>query len=103
MSSFSYTDTKNRLNFPTVARECNRYRISDRAAASIVSDMIKYIGILHKRGISNVVNRNKIRRQRTKVRNLATSNLAALFSILTRLYFDERNDNTKVQLMKNTM
>ncbi|GBM51147.1 hypothetical protein AVEN_2498-1 [Araneus ventricosus] len=46
ISSSSYTDTgvisleyqsQNSLDFPTLARECDRYGISDRAAASFVS------------------------------------------------------------------
>ncbi|GBO44680.1 hypothetical protein AVEN_70891-1 [Araneus ventricosus] len=46
MSSSLYTDrdvitleyqSQNHLDFPTLARECDRYRISDRAAASLAS------------------------------------------------------------------
>ncbi|GBN00051.1 hypothetical protein AVEN_69832-1 [Araneus ventricosus] len=49
MSLSSYTDTnvitleyksQNRLDFPTLARECDRYGISDRAAASIDSAVL---------------------------------------------------------------
>ncbi|GBN32976.1 hypothetical protein AVEN_153852-1 [Araneus ventricosus] len=46
MSSSLYTDrdvitleyqSENRLDFPTLAKECDRYGISDRAAASFAS------------------------------------------------------------------
>ncbi|GBM70805.1 hypothetical protein AVEN_142094-1 [Araneus ventricosus] len=56
MSSSSYTDTdvitleyqsQNRLDFPTLARECDLYGISDRAAASIASAVLQDIGIVH--------------------------------------------------------
>ncbi|GBM53214.1 hypothetical protein AVEN_14238-1 [Araneus ventricosus] len=49
MSSSSYTDTnvitlkyqsQDRLDFPTLARECDRYGISDRAAASFASAVL---------------------------------------------------------------
>ncbi|GBM15736.1 hypothetical protein AVEN_204892-1 [Araneus ventricosus] len=76
MSSSSYTATdvitmeyqsQNRLDFPTLARECDRYGISDRAAASFASSVSQDIGIVHEGETSHVVDRNKIRRQRKKL------------------------------------
>ncbi|GBM38790.1 hypothetical protein AVEN_108736-1 [Araneus ventricosus] len=76
MSSSSYTDTdvitmeyqsQNRLDFPTLARECDRYGISDRAAASFDSSVLQDIGIVHEGEASHVVDRDKIRRQRKKL------------------------------------
>ncbi|GBM70526.1 hypothetical protein AVEN_35705-1 [Araneus ventricosus] len=72
----SYTDTdvitlryqlQNRLDFPTLARECDRYGISDRAAASFASSVLQDIGIVYKGETSHVVDHNKIRRQRKKL------------------------------------
>ncbi|GBM33119.1 hypothetical protein AVEN_56755-1 [Araneus ventricosus] len=76
MFSSSYTDTdvitleyqsQNRLDFPTSTRECDRYGILDRAAASFASSVLQDIGIEHEGETSHVVDRNKIRRQRKKL------------------------------------
>ncbi|GBO43695.1 hypothetical protein AVEN_55487-1 [Araneus ventricosus] len=76
MSSSLYTDTdlitleyhsQNRLDFPTLARECDRYEISDRAAASFVSAVLQDIGIAYEGETSHLVDHNKFRRQRKKL------------------------------------
>ncbi|GBO43970.1 hypothetical protein AVEN_171399-1 [Araneus ventricosus] len=76
MSSSSYTATdvitmqyqsQNRLDFPTLARKGYRYGISDGAAASFTSSVLQDVGIVHEGETSNVVDRNKIRRQRKKL------------------------------------
>ncbi|GBM04814.1 hypothetical protein AVEN_20244-1 [Araneus ventricosus] len=68
MSSSSYTDTdvitleyqsQNRLDFPTLARECERYGISDRTAASFASAVLQDIEIVHEGETSHVVDRKK--------------------------------------------
>ncbi|GBN97111.1 hypothetical protein AVEN_62436-1 [Araneus ventricosus] len=73
MSSSSYTDTdvitleyqsQNRLDFPALARECDRYGILDRAAASIVNAVLQDIGIVQEGETSHIVDLNKIRWQR---------------------------------------
>ncbi|GBN48733.1 hypothetical protein AVEN_173701-1 [Araneus ventricosus] len=111
MSSSSYTDTnaleyqsQNRLDFPTLARECDRYGISDRAAASTASAVLQYIGIVHEGETSHVVDSNKIRRQRKKLRNAVaeTTKLTVSWSLLTGLYFNGRKDNIKKLINKYT-
>ncbi|GBN33007.1 hypothetical protein AVEN_86516-1 [Araneus ventricosus] len=76
MSSSSYTDTyvitleyqsQNRLDFPTLAREWDRYGISNRAAPSFASSVSQDIGIVYEGVTSHVVDRNKILRQRKKL------------------------------------
>ncbi|GBM37193.1 hypothetical protein AVEN_14964-1 [Araneus ventricosus] len=76
MYSSSYTDTdvitleyqsQNHLDFPTLARECDRYGISDRKAASFVRSILQDIGIVYEGETSHVVDRNKIRSQRKKL------------------------------------
>ncbi|GBM01492.1 hypothetical protein AVEN_209304-1 [Araneus ventricosus] len=113
MSSSSYTDTdaitleyqsRNRLNFLTLAKECDEYGISNRTSASIANAALQDIGIVHKGETSHVVDRNKIHRQRKKLQNaVAESNKLTLSrSLLTGLYFDERKDKTKVLIKKDT-
>ncbi|GBN07150.1 hypothetical protein AVEN_149609-1 [Araneus ventricosus] len=55
-------------NLLAVARALDRFGISDRAGAAIVSASLQYVGIMSESNVSNVVNRNKIRRERTKAR-----------------------------------
>ncbi|GBM36977.1 hypothetical protein AVEN_153923-1 [Araneus ventricosus] len=56
-----------RLDFPTLARECDRYGISDRAAASFARAVSQDIGIVNEGDTSHMVDLNKILRQRKKV------------------------------------
>ncbi|GBN55653.1 hypothetical protein AVEN_191716-1 [Araneus ventricosus] len=74
--SSTYTDTdvitleyqsQNRLDFPTLARECDRYGISDREVASFASAVLQDIGIVHEGETSHVVDRNKFRIQGKKL------------------------------------
>ncbi|GBM51668.1 hypothetical protein AVEN_43289-1 [Araneus ventricosus] len=76
MSSSSYTATdvitmqyqsQNRLDFPTLVRQCYRYGISDGATASFASSVLQDVGIVHEGEPSHVVDRNKIRRQHEKL------------------------------------
>ncbi|GBN17295.1 hypothetical protein AVEN_227673-1 [Araneus ventricosus] len=114
LSSSSYTDTdaitleyqsQNCLDFSSsLSRECDRYGISDRAAASITSVVLQDIGIAHEGETSYVVDRNKIRRQRKKLQNAVaeSTKLTVSWSLLTGLYFDGRKDNSKVLIKKDT-
>ncbi|GBL87207.1 hypothetical protein AVEN_270492-1 [Araneus ventricosus] len=106
LSSSSYTDTdvitleyqsQNRLDFPTIARECDRYGISVRAFASVDSIVSQDIGNVHQGVTSHLVDRNKIRRQRKKHQNVVakSSKLTVSRSVLTGFYFDGRKDKTK--------
>ncbi|GBL94648.1 hypothetical protein AVEN_83967-1 [Araneus ventricosus] len=112
-SMSSYTDTdvitleyqsQNRLDFLTLASKCDRYGISDRAAASIASAVLQDIGIVHEGETSDVVDRNKIRIQSKRLQNEVTKStkLTVYRSLLTGLYFDGRKDNTKVLIEKDT-
>ncbi|GBM85931.1 hypothetical protein AVEN_97551-1 [Araneus ventricosus] len=84
--------------------EYDRYGISDRAAASFASAVLQDIGIVHEGEASHVVDRNKIRRQRKRLQNAVaeSTKLTVPWSLLTRLYFDGRKDNTKLLIKKDT-
>ncbi|GBM27352.1 hypothetical protein AVEN_120941-1 [Araneus ventricosus] len=85
-------------------RECDRYGISDRAAASFASAVLQDIGIVNEGETSHVVDRNKIRRLRKKLQNAISEStkLTVSWSLLTGLYFDGRKDNTKVLINEDT-
>ncbi|GBL89051.1 hypothetical protein AVEN_255193-1 [Araneus ventricosus] len=79
-----------------VARTLDRFSISDRAGAAIVSAALQYVGIISESNVSNVVDRNKIRLERTKARTTLSSQ-----SVIKDydheqfgLYFDRRKDGT---------
>ncbi|GBL77461.1 hypothetical protein AVEN_41849-1 [Araneus ventricosus] len=91
MSSSSYTDTdvitleyqsQNRFDFPTLAKECDRCGISDRAAASFSSAVLQDIGIVHEGETSRVVDSNKIRRQLKKLQNAVAESTKLTVSCL---------------------
>lgn len=59
---------KKRLNLPSLALACDRTGVSDRAAAIIASSVLKDVGIISPNDPSRVIDRSKLRRERTKVR-----------------------------------
>ena len=57
-----------RLTLSNVARECDRYEVSDLCAASFVSVVLQDVGLIHDQDSSMVIDRSKIRRERERVR-----------------------------------
>ncbi|GBM44765.1 hypothetical protein AVEN_164922-1 [Araneus ventricosus] len=73
----------------------DRFGISDRAGAAIVSAAIQDVGIISESNVLNVVDINKIRRGRTKVRTTLLSQVIKDYDHdQFGLYFDERKDRT---------
>ena len=84
-----------RQTFPTFARACDRYAISDRSAAASASAVLHDIGLISKDDSSKVIDRSKVRREREKKRIVLRSNVMS--SVLQGLYFDGRKDKTLTQ------
>ncbi|GBO30797.1 hypothetical protein AVEN_30996-1 [Araneus ventricosus] len=59
--------------FSAVARTLDRFGISDRAGAAIVSAALQNVRIISESNVSSVVDRNKIRHERTKARTTLLS------------------------------
>lgn len=78
-----------------MAKECDRFGVSDRWATAVATALLKDVGIVHEIDTSQVIDRNKARRSRDKIRNelVATRNLETIEA----LYFDSRKDKTRVQ------
>ena len=57
-----------RRGMPTLARACDRHELSDRSAAAVVSAVLKDFGLITATDSSNVIDQNKIRRERKKTR-----------------------------------
>ncbi|CAH0552762.1 unnamed protein product [Brassicogethes aeneus] len=84
-----------RVALPSLAKTSDRYRLSDRAAADIASSVLEDIGIINSENISQAIDKNKLRRERSKVRHLLQQQ--ANSTSLVGLYFDGRKDKTLVQ------
>ncbi|GBM38262.1 hypothetical protein AVEN_47352-1 [Araneus ventricosus] len=85
-----------------VALECDRYGVSDKAAAAIVNAALQDSGQLKNNYLTLVVDRSKIRRERKRVRNeLKCDSLTQINqNPVCGLYFDGRKDNTVVKIAK---
>lgn len=85
-----------RTKLPNVALACDRTGVSDRSAAILINSALKDMGIISKNNSSKVVDRSKIRRERTKTR----SDLKMKNKISPEkehgLYFDGRKDRTLI-------
>ncbi|KAK0042646.1 hypothetical protein Bpfe_027944 [Biomphalaria pfeifferi] len=80
-----------RVKLPSLALACDRYGVSDRAAAGIASAVLQDVGIIHERDVSKVIDRSKVRRERCKKRGTLC---ASVSNTITGLYFDGRKDST---------
>ncbi|GBL80782.1 hypothetical protein AVEN_26221-1 [Araneus ventricosus] len=70
-------------------RTLDRFGISDRAGAAIVSTALRDVGIISESNVLNVVDRNKIRRGRTKARTTLLSQVIKDYDHdQSGLYFD---------------
>lgn len=77
-----------------IAKTLDRFGISDRAAAAIVSATLQDAGLITNEDLVNVVDRSKIRRARERERNLCSASSENIKDELFGLYFDGRKDKT---------
>ena len=80
-----------RKDLPTVASMSYRYDASDRATAAIASAALYDYGVISKESLDNVVDKNKVRREKTKI-NSSSNEIKS--RQIENLYFDGRKDNT---------
>ena len=90
------TNSQMRHPLPVLARECDRWEVSDRSAAAIASAVLVDFGIINEQDSSVVIDPSKIRRERQKNRkSLQTDAIKKVEG----LYFDGRKDKRN-QIMK---
>lgn len=82
----------NTVKLVEVAKVVERYKVSDRKAAAIVSATLIDYGIVTANDMTNVVDRNKIRRSIKKLREIQSQNIK--FDGLDAIYFDGKIDDT---------
>lgn len=84
-----------RLPLSNMAMACERYGISDRAAAAVASAVVNDFDNIHDADISKVVDRNNVRRERETLWQDMLSSQKNFR--LNALVSDCRKDNTLVQ------
>lgn len=83
-----------------MARTCDRYAVSDRAAAVIASSVLEDVGLITNEDKTSVIDRNKLRRERLKKRKKLQHEQT--LDVLRGLYFDGRKDKTLEQFKQGT-
>ena len=79
---------------------CERYQISDRAAAAIGSATLKDFGVVTDHNASLVIDRSKLRREHQKYRD-EIRKAEGLFEIVDEIHIDGRKDATLVVTESN--
>nr|CAH7763285.1 unnamed protein product [Callosobruchus chinensis] len=88
---------RNLLKLPTLARTCDQFGVSDRAAAAIASAVLQDVGIVTEENLTNVIDKNKVRRARGKARSLLRKEQVSTKIHIKSIYFDGRKDKTIYQ------
>ena len=83
-----------RISLSTVARECDRSGVSDSSAAKIASAVLNDIGMITENETSNIIDRSKIRRERSKNRISLQQIGKTETKTPQTIYFDGRKDKT---------
>ena len=90
----SSSTSQMRTPLSNLAMEAERFGISDRAAASLASAVLVDFGIITKEDASCVIDRSKVRRERSKLRKLLRSEAEEVKDNISGIYFDGRRDKT---------
>lgn len=86
-----------RVSLPATSKLVDRYRISNRASAAITSAVLQDIGIVSQTEKSFVIDKNKLRREKEKVRVRLQERSCEAVNVPFGLYFDGRRDRTLTQ------
>lgn len=98
------SSTRNVIKIPTVARECDRYGVSDTAGAAIATATLIDYGIITSTDSTAVIDRSKLRRQREQVRKKLSKEAMSHMSSkegIKALFFDGRKDKTSCSSLVN--
>ena len=96
-SECKQTCQKMTLSLPSLAKASDRTGVSDRSAAVIATSVLHDVGIVSPTNTTDVIDQNKVRRERSKTcENLQQND--ACFEI-EGLFFDGRKDKTLKQVL----
>lgn len=79
------------VRLPSLAKACDRTGVSDRSAAIIATSVLQDLGVVSPKDTSKIIDRSKIRRERSKVREELQRSSC---NVIEGLYFDGRKDKT---------
>ncbi|ESN93205.1 hypothetical protein HELRODRAFT_181125 [Helobdella robusta] len=101
LTNLSFTNTpttsfanRNLLQLPTLAKVCDRYRLSTRSAAAVASAVLLDVGLVSNEDSTLVTDKNKVHRAVSKARKNVFQNISEVS--LNSIYFDGRNNKTLV-------
>ena len=95
-NSSDHCSKRNMMKFPTVARECDRYGVSNAAGAAIATAALTDYGIINQNDSTSVIHRAKLKRQRQQLRTTLSEEAKSSFAVSgpVSLFFDGRKDHT---------
>lgn len=99
--ALSRHSSQNRIRLTNTVLVSDRFNISERAAAALITAPLVDFRIVNENKVSLIVDRNKIARERKRVRSMLPIELKSL-SKVEGLYFDGRRDPTLFQERKGT-
>ncbi|GBO46397.1 hypothetical protein AVEN_272373-1, partial [Araneus ventricosus] len=100
LTPFVAKSSQMRLGLSSTAVVGDRFGVSDRAVVAIASSVLHDVGLTTSNNSDLVVDENKLRREKAKVRFLALGEAQAL--PLKGLYFDGRKDSTLIKQRVDT-
>ncbi|GBM26962.1 hypothetical protein AVEN_196902-1 [Araneus ventricosus] len=100
LTPFVAKSSQMRLGLPSTAVVGDRFGVSDRDVAAIASSVLHDVGLTTSNNSDLVVDENKLRREKAKIRLQVLSETQAL--PLKGLYFDGRKDSTLIEERVNT-
>lgn len=95
-TSSESSPTVAKIKLPVVARTLDRYGISDRAGAAIISAAFEDIGLITESDSMLVIDRSKVRRARSRARTALVNEPLSVAQEIFGLFFDGRKDKTLV-------
>lgn len=100
-SSDNVAESQVRIPLPNLAKEADRYGISDRAAASLATAVLIDVGFITKENQSFVIDKNKVHRERLNLRKGLQRDMHQSPKAIASIYFDGRQDTTLVKVNRN--
>ena len=87
---------QNRKKWPNLARICERYQLSDRAAAAVANSVLMDVGLVTEDDKTRIIDRSKLQRERERCRNEIRSEEQQNFGLVNAVYLDGRKDATQI-------
>ena len=87
---------QNRKKWPNLARICERYQLSDRAAAAVVNSVLVDVGLVTEDDKTRIIDRSKLRRSVKDAETKSGAKSKKNFGLVNAVYLDGRKDATQI-------